>query len=196
MAGVWRRALRALTNGVLVFRLVGRGQPFPGRLRGSIAGHRGFVAVRDYKGDVIMDAYLSKLAAAVSVGQHIVLSQPRPNKGPELHFYRVTGIDGVRVSVEPVGRHLLWGVRDWDLPNYSQSAGDQVASDELSRRQDCGIAIGGLRDLASWRTWPAEIPPLVPMDPREEVAHGFDLGSRPYFVQGQGDGRFALGPLL
>ena len=95
-----------------------------------------------------MNAYLSTLAAAVSVGQHIVLSQPRPNKGPELHFYRVTGIDGVRVSVEPVGRHLLWGVRDWDLPNYSQSAGDQVASDELSRRQDCGIAIGGLRDLA------------------------------------------------
>jgi len=36
-----------------------------------------------------MNAYLSTLAAAVSVGQHIVLSQPRPNKGPELHFYRV-----------------------------------------------------------------------------------------------------------
>jgi len=81
-------------------------------------------------------------------------------------------------------------IGDWLAIHAGKHIGGKPGDDALL------AGLTDLRDLASWRTWPAEIPPLVPMDPREEVAHGFDLGSRPYFVQGQGDGRFALGPLL
>jgi hypothetical protein len=136
---------------------------------------------------------ISNLAAAVSVGQHIVLSQPRPNKGPSC-----TSTAWPRSMVFAFPLNLSAGIyfgasATGTSQTYPQPVTDQVASDELSRRQDCGIAIGGLSDLASWRTWTGrDSPACAGMDPREEVAQGFELGSRPCFVQGQGDGRLRL----
>ena len=83
---------------------------------------------------------ISNLAAAVSVGQHIVLSQPRPNKGPSC-----TSTAWPRSMVFAFPLNLSAGIyfgasATGTSQTYPQPVTDQVASDELSRRQDCGIA--------------------------------------------------------